>query len=369
MQMEVQNIHDLSAQELFALARERTLEQDEIAHAHGLLNTLLDQQKTSPLKTPQMIQIERLKALLDSNKQSVTMKDSQSGFMMEPGLEQVVQDKNAVLIPYDQIDIESNPREVFLNIDELAESIKNENGLNNPIVVLKKPDGRFTLVGGGRRYRAWGALIKDDPIKWALIPARLKKTDQLFLAQLFDNKHREELQPVEEAKAFQRCMEEFGFSQKNLAQKLSISTRYVSDTLALLKLPKSIQTKINEGEIGRTSRQVKRYLDAVKKGQDIHVDHDLGKGSLAFPPVSQSGDTKQHTKPAKGRQSASSVRQATIEISKNTALSLCELLAYLSGAQEGVLSVEGGFNEKTPKKEIKTLLEMRAHDILMSVKK
>ena len=149
-------------------------------------------------------------------------------------------------IPIDQISANKyQPRTVFNadKIRELAESIK-ENGIIQPILLQKVGD-KYEIIAGERRFRACKFLKKET------IPAIIKsvqKKESLALA-LVENIQREELNPIEEAKAYKILMEEFDLTQEDVAKKVGRDRSSVANTLRLLKLPKDIQQDIEAGSL------------------------------------------------------------------------------------------------------------------------
>ncbi len=137
------------------------------------------------------------------------------------------------------------PRTVF-NQDSLAglaESIR-ERGVIQPIIVTKKHNG-FELIAGERRWRAVKSLGLDK------IPAIVKvvrDSDALEMA-IVENIQRENLNPIEEANAYHRLMNEFAFTQEHLAKKLGKSRPTVTNMLRLLKLPDAVKDDLSDGRL------------------------------------------------------------------------------------------------------------------------
>ncbi|VAX23487.1 Chromosome (plasmid) partitioning protein ParB [hydrothermal vent metagenome] len=137
------------------------------------------------------------------------------------------------------------PRMVFKkeSLEELASSIK-ERGIIQPVIVAKKRDG-YELIAGERRWRA------AKSIGYKNIPALVKivrDSDALEMA-LIENIQRENLNPVEEANAYERLMKEFALTQEGLARKLGKNRSTVANMLRLLKLPQQIQDDLSDGRL------------------------------------------------------------------------------------------------------------------------
>jgi len=129
---------------------------------------------------------------------------------------------------------------------ELVQSIR-EVGLLQPIVVrrLPEPDGehRFELIMGERRWRA------SQEAGLPAIPAIVRDTsdDRMLLDALLENLHRAELNPLEEAAAYDQLLKDFGCTHEELADRIGRSRPHVSNCLRLLKLPNGLQLKVAAG--------------------------------------------------------------------------------------------------------------------------
>jgi ParB family chromosome partitioning protein len=136
------------------------------------------------------------------------------------------------------------PRTVFDEeaMNELVESIQ-EVGMLQPIVVRPLGGARFELVMGERRWRA------AQQAGVATIPAIVRETaDHALLRDaLLENLHRVQLNPLEEAAAYQQMLEDFGCTQEELANRIKRSRPQISNTIRLLKLPPTVQRRIAAG--------------------------------------------------------------------------------------------------------------------------
>ena len=147
-------------------------------------------------------------------------------------------------LPVEQIDPNPRqPRQVFDEepLDELVFSLR-EVGLLQPVVV--RPHGeRFELVAGERRWRA--AQLAG----FSSIPAIVRETadDVLLRDALLENLHRVQLNPLEEAAAYEQMLTDFGCTQDELATRIGRSRPQVSNTLRLLRLPPSVQRRVAAG--------------------------------------------------------------------------------------------------------------------------
>ncbi len=136
------------------------------------------------------------------------------------------------------------PRQVFDEeaLAELKLSIQ-EVGFLQPIVVRESVGGRYELVMGERRWRAAQELGID------VIPAIVRDTrdDSMLRDALLENIHRADLNPLEEAAAYQQLLEEFGATHEELARRIGRSRPQISNTIRLLNLPGGVQRRVAAG--------------------------------------------------------------------------------------------------------------------------
>ncbi|WP_433792808.1 ParB/RepB/Spo0J family partition protein [Actinoplanes sp. CA-252034] len=136
------------------------------------------------------------------------------------------------------------PRHVFDEeaLEELKTSIL-EVGFLQPIVVRELGDGRYELVMGERRWRAAQAVGKET------IPAIVRDTpdDAMLRDALLENIHRANLNPLEEAAAYQQLLEEFGATHEELARRIGRSRPQISNTIRLMNLPAAVQRRVAAG--------------------------------------------------------------------------------------------------------------------------
>ncbi|SFE63422.1 ParB/RepB/Spo0J family partition protein [Alteribacillus iranensis] len=155
------------------------------------------------------------------------------------------------------------PRKTFQDekITELKESIK-ENGILQPLIVRKSIKG-YEIVAGERRFRA----AKEAGLK--TVPAIVKDlTDEKMMeVALIENLQRENLNPLEEARAYEKLMTYLGVTQEELSKRLGKSRPHIANHLRLLQLPDEVQEKIAANEIsmghGRTIMGLKDKENAL----------------------------------------------------------------------------------------------------------
>jgi ParB family chromosome partitioning protein len=136
------------------------------------------------------------------------------------------------------------PRSVFDEdaMEELVHSVK-EIGLLQPIVVRRLEGDKYELVMGERRWRA------TQQAGLTTIPAIVRDTsdDAMLRDALLENLHRSQLNPLEEAAAYQQMLDDFGCTQEVLANRIERSRPQISNTLRLLKLPAGVQRRVAAG--------------------------------------------------------------------------------------------------------------------------
>jgi len=171
------------------------------------------------------------------------------------------------------------PRKIFNEeaLQDLADSIR-ENGIIQPIVVQKKDD-RYELICGERRWRsAQQAGLKKIPA----IVREASSREALQIA-LIENIHREDLNPIEEAHAYQRMLDDFSLTQEDIAQRVGKKRATVANYLRLLKLSRPIQEALISGELTMGHA---RALLALETPQDMEtVRREVAKKSMSVRQV------------------------------------------------------------------------------------
>lgn len=130
------------------------------------------------------------------------------------------------------------------NLDDLKRSII-EKGILQPLIV-RQVENNFELIAGERRYRAAKeAHLQTVPV----IVIEISAPEDMLELSLVENIQREDLNAIEQAKAYKRLMDEYGYTQEEVAQKVGKDRSTVSNTLRLLHLPSSVQSELNAGRI------------------------------------------------------------------------------------------------------------------------
>lgn len=192
------------------------------------------------------------------------------------------------------------PRREFSDdsIKELAETL-DKDGLLQPIVVREDGEDHYEIIAGERRYRAAKSL------NWETIPAIVNNMndDQAASLALIENLQREDLNPIDEAKAYTNLMKLNDLTQTALAKDMGKSQSYVANKLRLLKLDDDVQKALIEGKItarhGRallnlSNDDQKRVLKEIEdKGLNVKQTEEIAKDVDAyFNPKPKEKETK-----------------------------------------------------------------------------
>ena len=215
----------------------------------------------------------------------------------------------ARLIRVDPHDIVPNPRQprTHFNEGDLAELVHSvrEFGVLQPVVVRQNSDGQYELIMGERRTRAAREAGLES------IPAILRETadEDLLRDALLENLHRSQLNPLEEASAYQQLLEDFGITQEALATRIGRSRPQVSNTIRLLRLPVPVQQRVAAGVL--TAGHARAILslddaDLMQRLADKVVNEDLSVRATeeAAKVIAASGTVTKSVKPQAGARRA-----------------------------------------------------------------
>jgi ParB family transcriptional regulator, chromosome partitioning protein len=174
------------------------------------------------------------------------------------------------------------PRQVFDSetLEELAASIIAV-GLLQPVVVRKIMPGHYELVMGERRWRA--CELAGLPH----IPAIVRETqdDDLLRDALIENLHREQLNPLEEAAAYQQLLDDFSATHEELARKVGRSRPHISNTIRLLSLPAGVQKRVAAGVLSAGHARALLALDDLQAQE--HLAHRIVAEGLSVRAVEE----------------------------------------------------------------------------------
>ncbi len=167
-------------------------------------------------------------------------------------------------------------------IEELAKSIK-EKGVIQPVLLRSIENDQFELIAGERRLRATKFLGLTE------IPAIVRRIADADLLEtsIIENIQREELNAIEEAKAYQRLATEFGHTQESIATKVGKDKSSISNLLRILNLPQEVQDYISKNlisfgharallSLGDAKKQLRLCQNIVKKGLSVRQIENLG---------------------------------------------------------------------------------------------
>jgi len=153
------------------------------------------------------------------------------------------------------------PRKAFSEeqLQELVDSIR-EKGILQPLLVRRRSDG-YELIAGERRWRAaQRAGLREIPIL-----VRDVSDSEMLELSLIENIQREDLNPIEEAEAYKRLMEQFHLTQEEISKKVGKDRSTIANTVRLLKLPPEIKLSLAEGKITMGHARAFLSLDGVDK--------------------------------------------------------------------------------------------------------
>jgi ParB family chromosome partitioning protein len=186
--------------------------------------------------------------------------------------------------------IEPNPDQPRTNfekgaLDALAESIKSA-GLLQPLIVRPTDGGRYELVAGERRWRA----ARQAGLERVPAVVRVSPEDERLQAALIENMVREDLNPVEEARACAALVEDLGISKEELARRVGRSRSAISNLIRLLELPDAAMALLERGELSEGHGR------AV-----LQLSDQAGRAALAKKAASEGWSVRETEERARGK--------------------------------------------------------------------
>lgn len=167
---------------------------------------------------------------------------------------------------------EGQPRKYFdsKKIQELANSISTH-GLLQPIIVKKDNAGKYKIVAGERRYRAAKMVHLQE------IPVIIKDFDEkeLFEVALIENIQRDELSAMEEAEGYQKLVNDYGYTQSEIASVIGKSRSHIANLLRLNQLPESVKNMVNDGNLSMGHARCLIGLDNAEEIAQRIIANDL----------------------------------------------------------------------------------------------
>lgn len=226
----------------------------------------------------------------------------------------IVEHRTATLVELPVAALEPNPNQPRQHFDEdslaaLTASIR-EVGVLQPVLVRRVEGDRYELIAGERRWRSAkraGLLA---------IPAVVRETDDLSSLEqaLVENLHRQDLNPLEEAAAYQQLLDDFGLTHEQLSRRVGKSRAAISNTLRLFQLPPTVQKLVGEGQLSAgharallgtpdrafqealARRIVTEQLSVRAVEEAIRARNELGGANTASDPADESGRSPRGTR-------------------------------------------------------------------------
>lgn len=219
-------------------------------------------------------------------------------------------DKNIQEIPVNQIDANPNqPRKAFNEetLKKLEQSIK-KYGVVQPVIVRKKDNGNYELIAGERRLRA----AKNAQLE--KIPVVIKEYDNRESAEiaLIENLQREDLNPIEEGKAYESIIKKYDLTQEEMSQIAGKSRSYITNTLRLLTFPNAIQKLLQSKKL--TTGQARPLLALKTVAEQLKLAKKIVEEGLSARQVEKMLGEKTTPKPKKEVQISTYLRTMEEEI-------------------------------------------------------
>jgi ParB family chromosome partitioning protein len=255
-----------------------------------------------------------------------------------PGTDNLVEVPGARLVHVDPHAIVPNPRQprTHFDADDLAELVHSvrEFGVLQPVVVRDIGDGTYELIMGERRTRA----AREAGL--TSIPAVIRDTadEHLLRDALLENLHRSELNPLEEASAYQQLLSDFGITQEELASRIGRSRPQISNTIRLLKLPLPVQQRVAAGVL--TAGHARAILsledpEAMQRLADKIVNEDLSVRAAEAAAKAPDAGRSRPSKPQAG------ARRAHLdEVAERLGDRLNTRVKIALGARKGQISID-----------------------------
>ncbi|MBJ6620443.1 MULTISPECIES: ParB/RepB/Spo0J family partition protein [unclassified Streptomyces] len=243
-------------------------------------------------------------------------------------------------VPLDAIT--PNPKQPRKDFDddalsELVTSIR-EVGLLQPVVVRQTGPGRYELIMGERRFRACRELEMES------IPAIVRATDdeKLLLDALLENLHRAQLNPLEEAAAYDQLLKDFNCTHDQLADRIGRSRPQVSNTLRLLKLSPKVQNRVAAGVL--SAGHARALLSVEDPEEQDRLAHRIVAEGLSVRSVEEivtlMGSRPQKPQRAKGPRAGSLVSPALSELATRLSDRFETRVKVDLGQKKGKITVE-----------------------------
>jgi len=182
------------------------------------------------------------------------------------------EDEQERAVPIDSITPNPyQPRETFADekLEELATSIR-EKGMLQPLLVRRTAEG-YELIAGERRFRA----ARRAGLRQVPVTVREADAHEALELALIENLQREDLNPLEEARAYQRLVDEFGLTQEEVSRTIGKNRSTITNSLRLLQLPEEIRVRIAEGSLSaghaRSLLALSSSAEQVKLAREVRA--------------------------------------------------------------------------------------------------
>jgi ParB family chromosome partitioning protein len=232
------------------------------------------------------------------------------------------------------------PRQIFDDgaLDELKISIETV-GFLQPIVVRQTGVDKYELVMGERRWRAAQALGLDA------IPAIVRETrdDAMLRDALLENIHRANLNPLEEAAAYQQLLEEFGATHDELARRIGRSRPQISNTIRLLNLPAAVQRRVAAGVLSAGHARALLALEDAAE-QDALATRIVAEGLSvrATEELVQTANAGDRVRSTPSRRQATPVPQGMVDLAERLSDRFDTRVKVEVGRSKGKIVIEFG---------------------------
>lgn len=223
-------------------------------------------------------------------------------------------------------------------LEELTHSIR-EFGVFQPVIVREiepaPPAGQphYELIMGERRFRASGRAGLAD------IPAIVRSTadEHMLRDALLENLHRAQLNPLEEASAYQQLLADFGITQEQLAERIGRSRPQISNTIRLLKLPETVQARVAAGVLSAGHARAILSLDGDAEAMQRLADKIVNEGLSVRASEAVAGETPRRKLP---KPRAGGVQAQLDEIAERLGDRFDTKVSVKLGARRGQISID-----------------------------
>lgn len=265
-----------------------------------------------------------------------TVNNNQASQIIEQNqLEQ--QDPDAVVLMVSQIEVRTQGRKTFDDLEKLASDIEAVGQLQ-PIVVKQIDANNYRLIAGERRYRAIKQILKRETIR-ATIRRFDESDNDIRFVQISENAQREDYLPLELARELSDLKATTGFTLEQIASRIGKSKGFVSKYINLLEAPTEIREAIHNGEIAATAWFNNKELVTSQLKQSVKQQK--------IPPVT-------------------TTRNATVAITFDAAKDIARILQSLAHTN-GMVNIDVDLSGNVTKKQLQAILLTRSNEILKSL--